>query len=121
MIAPRAPLPLKKTEIFESIFDYFDHKTFTICYRHSARDAPIDIAKVDLSGIRMAKKGITKVKATLGVEKDLVGRFGVEDCGWWLASEEGGCSEAFMQVGSNSSGLFLPQYSSIEPPRSQMQ
>jgi hypothetical protein len=36
--------------------------------------------KFELSGLRLAKeKGITKVKATLGARKDLVGLFAVED------------------------------------------
>jgi hypothetical protein len=37
------------------------------------------MAKVELSGLRVAKKGITKVKATLEVRKDLVGLLAVED------------------------------------------
>lgn len=79
MISRGASLPHEKTEIFESIFDYFDHETFTLCYRHSAQDAPVNIAKVELSGLRVAKKGITKVRTILRVEKDLVGLFTVED------------------------------------------
>jgi len=79
MILPKAPLPHEKTETFESIFDYFDHETFTVCYRHSARDAPVDITKVELSGLRFTKKGITRVKVTLGVGKDLVGLFAVKN------------------------------------------
>ena len=79
MISQGASLPHDKTEIFESILDYFDHETFTVSYRHSAQDAPVNIAKVELSGLRVAKIGVTKVRTMLRVEKNLVGRFAVED------------------------------------------
>lgn len=79
IIPQGASLLYEKTETFESILDYFNHETFTVCYRHSAQDAPSNIAIVKLSGLRVAKKGITKVKVLLRVEKDLVGFFAVED------------------------------------------
>lgn len=79
MIPQGALLPYKKTETFESIFDYFGHETFTVCYRHSTQDAPSNIAKVELSDLWVAKKGITKVKAKLRVQKDPVGFFAVKN------------------------------------------
>lgn len=79
MIPQGASLPYEKIESFESTLNYFDHDTFTVCYRHSVKDASIYIAKLELSELRVAKKGKTKVKITLKVEKDLVGLLAVED------------------------------------------
>lgn len=52
---------------------------FTVCYCHFIWDAPSNIAKVKLFDLRVAKKGIIKVKVILRVEKNLVGFFLVED------------------------------------------
>lgn len=59
--------------------DYFDHDTFNVCYCQSARDAPRNLATFELSGLRVAKKGVSKVRLTLKIEKDLSGSFAVED------------------------------------------
>ena len=64
MVPPKALLP---HETFESTFDYFDHEAFTICCRHSMRGDPVDITKMGLSGLRVAKKGTAMVRATVGV------------------------------------------------------
>lgn len=79
LVAHETPLPHEKTEVFESVLDYFDHDTFTVCYRHSARDVPSNLATFELSGLRVAKKGIPKIKTTLRIGKDLLGFFAVED------------------------------------------
>lgn len=50
-----------------------------MCYCHFAQDALRNIIKVELSGLSIAKKGITKVKIMLRVEKNLVGFFAVKD------------------------------------------
>lgn len=69
-----------KIEIFTNVLNYFDYKIFiVIFYRHSALDASVNIAKIKLSNLRIAKKRITKVRTMLRLEKDLVGRFAVED------------------------------------------
>jgi len=73
------PLPCSRTQKFQTTFDYLKGAIFEICYRQSIMDAPIIITTVDLTGIRFAKKGVPKVKATLMLGKDLIGKFTVED------------------------------------------
>ena len=41
MIQPGEPLPTRKRMTLEgSIFDYYDHDTFAVSYRHTPRDIP---------------------------------------------------------------------------------
>ena len=79
LIAHKTPLPYEKTNVFESVLDYFDHDTFTVCYRHSARDAPSNLATFELSGLHVAKRGRSKIRTTLRIGKELLGFFAVED------------------------------------------
>lgn len=48
-------------------------------YCYFAQDALTNIAKVELFGLWIAKKGITKVKVMLKIEKNLVGFFVIKD------------------------------------------
>ena len=79
MIPAKASLPFEKTENFETVKDYLKSDIFLIQYRQSILKAPVDLAKVQLDGIRVAKKGIPHFKATLKIGKDLVGHFKVHD------------------------------------------
>ena len=79
MIPPKARLPYEKSANLENALDYIKHGTFTIRYRQSILEAPIELAKVELNGIRVAKKGIAKAKATMRINMDLIGSFKVQD------------------------------------------
>lgn len=74
-----AHLPFKATETLESAFDYITHDSIPVCCRASLLDAPVEIGKVELHGIRKAKKADTKVKVTLELGKDLVGTMTAQD------------------------------------------
>jgi len=79
LIPSGTPLPCSKTQKFQTSFDYLKGATFDICYRQSTMGVPITIKSVNLAGIRFAKKGVPRVKATLMLGKDLIGKFTVED------------------------------------------
>jgi len=79
MIPAKTRLPYEKTTKFVNALDYCQSTTFSIICRHSILDAPIKLARVNLPGIRVAKEGVTKLKATMSIGKNLVGRFDVYD------------------------------------------
>ncbi len=73
MISPKALLPYEKTATLENALDYISHGMFTVYYRHSILEGPIEFAKVELNGLRVAKEGVAKVKTTMRIGKDLIG------------------------------------------------
>jgi len=79
MIPPKALLPYKKTATLENALDYISHGMFTVYYRHSILEGPIELAKVELNGLRVAKEGVTKVKTTMRIGKDLMGSLKAQD------------------------------------------
>jgi hypothetical protein len=40
-------------------------------------DAPVEVSTLDLAGVQCAEKGVAKVRATLMLDKNLMGRFTV--------------------------------------------
>ena len=79
LIPSSTPLPHSETQTFQTVFDYMDRATFEICHRESMLDVPVEITTVELVNIRVAKKGESKVKATITLDKDLIGNFTVQD------------------------------------------
>ena len=79
MIPPKARLPYEKVLNLENALDYISHGMFTVYYRHSILKAPIELAKIELKGLRVAKEGLTKMKAAMTIGKDLSGTFKVQD------------------------------------------
>ena len=79
MIPPKAPLPCEKTINLENAVGYIRYENFVILYRQSILEAPVELAKVQLNGIRVAPNGVTRMKATMKIGKDLVGVFKTHD------------------------------------------
>ena len=80
LIPPKTPLPCKKSEIMESAFDYIRSLSFGIVSCRTMLDLPTEIAEdAALCDIRIAKKGVTKLKVTMRMGKDLIGNFVVQD------------------------------------------
>ena len=79
MIPEKARLPYTKSTRFVNALDNCHIMTFSILYRRSMLDTPIKLAGVNLPGIRIAKEGVTKMKATMSIQKSLVGSFNVYD------------------------------------------
>ncbi|KAI9760913.1 MAG: hypothetical protein M1835_000080, partial [Candelina submexicana] len=67
MIPPKAKLPCEKTASLENALDYIKHDTFIVRHRQSILEAPVELAKVELNGIRVAKNGVAKMKATMRI------------------------------------------------------
>lgn len=79
MIPPKARLPYEKSATLENALDYISHGMFTVYYRHSILEGPTELAKVKLNGLRVAKEGVTRMKATMRIGKDLIGSFKAQD------------------------------------------
>ena len=79
MIPPKARLPYERVINLENALDYISYGIFTVYYRHSILKAPTELAKTKLNGLRVAKEGVTKMKATMTIGKDLRGTFKVQD------------------------------------------
>ena len=80
MIQLGEPLPTRKRMTLEgSVFDYYDHDTFAVSYRHSPRDSPVGIKTVDLVNMRKAKAKQTITHAIMEIDKTLNGRLSVGD------------------------------------------
>lgn len=79
LIPSGAPLPHSETQTFQTIIDHMDRATFEICHRKSMLDVPVEITTVELVGIHVAKKGESKVKATMTLDQNLIGNFTVQD------------------------------------------
>lgn len=79
MIPPKARLPCENTASLENALDYIKHETFIVRHRQSILEAPVELAKVELDGIRVAKNGVAKLKATMKLGRDLIGSFRVHD------------------------------------------
>ena len=79
MIPPKARLPYERVINLENALDYISQGVFTVYYRHSILKLPTEIAKTELNGLRVAKEGVTKMKATMTIGKDLSGTFKVQD------------------------------------------
>ncbi|KAL9009738.1 MAG: hypothetical protein Q9173_005261 [Seirophora scorigena] len=79
MVPPKARLPYERVVNLENALDYISHGLFTVYYRHSILKAPTELAKTELNGLRVAKEGVTKMKATMTIGKDLSGTFKVQD------------------------------------------
>jgi len=79
MIPSLARLPYRKSLALESAFDYINYGSLIICYRYSMLEVPTELASIKLNGIRVGKKGISKMKATMEIGKDLVGEFRMRD------------------------------------------
>lgn len=79
MVPPKARLPCKRTVKLENAIDYIRHGIFTIYYRHSILGALVELTKLELNGLRVAKEGMTKMKATMVIDKDLSGAFEAQD------------------------------------------
>lgn len=79
MVPPKARLPYERFINLENALDYISHGMFTVYYRHSILRAPTELAKIELNGLRVAKEGLTKMKATMTIGKNLSGTFKVQD------------------------------------------
>ena len=79
MIPAKAWLPYKKTTNFVNALDNCHRTAFSVLSRHSMLSAPTNLAGVELPGIRVAKEGVTKIKATMSLGKNLVGTLHVYD------------------------------------------
>lgn len=79
MVPPKARLPYERVVNLENALDYINHGLFTVYYRHSILKAPTELARTELNGLRVAKEGVTKMKATMTIGKDLSGTFKVQD------------------------------------------
>ena len=79
MISLKARLPYEKTANLQNAFDYIKQETFEIQCRQSILEVPVGLAKAELRGIRDAKAGVAKMKATMRLDRDLIGDFEVHD------------------------------------------
>jgi molecular chaperone DnaK (HSP70) len=77
LIPSGTPLPYSETQTFQTVFDYIDRATFKIYHRKSMLDIPMEITTVELVNIRVTKKGDSKVKAIITLDKDLISNFTV--------------------------------------------
>lgn len=79
MIPPKARLPYERVVNLENALDYISCGMFTVYYRHSILKAPVEIARIELNGLRVAKEGLTKMEAMMTIGKNLSGTFKVQD------------------------------------------
>ena len=79
MVPLKARLPYERVVNLENALDYIKTGFFTVYYRHSNLKALTELARTELNGLRVAKEGVTKMKATMTISKDLSGTFKVQD------------------------------------------
>jgi hypothetical protein len=75
MIPAGTLLPAKKTATLENLEANIHRGDFSVQYRQTPRDVPVDIISVPLENLRRAEKRKTNVKVILEVDKTLVGTF----------------------------------------------
>lgn len=74
LISPDTPLPCRIPQYFEGALDYIGHDTITICHRRSMIHKYIDIATLQVPGIRKVRKEDTRMKIIMIMERDLTGK-----------------------------------------------
>jgi len=79
LIAYGTPLPCTKSEKYQVTLGYIKGVTFEICYRRSIMDLPVEIETLDLHNVQFADIYVPRLRTTMMLEKDLTGRFTVED------------------------------------------
>lgn len=79
IVPPKARLPFERVVNLENALDYISRGLFTVYSRHSILKVPTELARTELNGLRVAKEGVTKMKATMTIGKDLSGTLKVQD------------------------------------------
>ena len=79
MVPYKARLPCETFVTLENAVDYARRGSFAVYYRHSVMGPLIELAKAELKDIRIAKKGLTIIKASMRIEKDLSGTIKAQD------------------------------------------
>lgn len=79
MILSEVSLLYEKIVRLENAVDYMKEEIFVIQYRQSVLKVPIELARAKLDGIRIAKAGVTKMKAIMKIGKDLIDIFKAYD------------------------------------------
>ena len=79
MISSKARLSCKRTVKLENAVDYIRHEMFTIYYRYSILEVLVELIKVELNDLRVAKKEMIKMKTTMIIDKNLSGAFETQD------------------------------------------
>lgn len=75
LISPDTRLPCRISETLVSAFDYIGDDTIRICCGPTLMQAPVEIAKLKVLGIRKARKEDTKMEVTMVMNQDLTGKF----------------------------------------------
>ncbi|KAM6514113.1 hypothetical protein FALCPG4_015275 [Fusarium falciforme] len=79
VIPAGAPLPHRKSIVLRTVFDHIHRDAFPVAYRHSPRDAFVEIGRVTLTNIRSGQAKEAKLHATMEIDKTLRGFFHLMD------------------------------------------
>ena len=79
MVPVKAQLPYKRIARSVNALDDCHSTTFSVLCRRSVFDAPIELAKLNLDGLRVTKEGGTNIKAILTMDRNLMGTLDIYD------------------------------------------
>ena len=79
MILSKARLSYERIINLENVLNYISYEIFTIYYRHSILKAFIELVKIKLNDLRIAKKKMIKMKTIMTIDKNLRDTFKVQD------------------------------------------